>query len=68
MGVDRIDVYVGEEAVAHGAMEGPRVLRADTQVFVEIEGLDAREAQMTELVSPDQLSIESLGSGPSRKT
>src|SRR5262245_21758785 len=68
VGVDRIYVYVGEEVVAHCTMEGPWVLRADTEVLVKVEGLDAREAQMTELVSPDQFSVESLGSGPSRET
>jgi hypothetical protein len=66
--VGRIDVYVGEEGFAHGTVEGPRVLRANAEVFVEVERLDAGKAQTTELVSPDQLGVESPGSGPCRQT
>src|SRR5438034_3832246 len=66
--VDRIYIYVSEEAVVHGAVEGPRVLRANAEVFVKVERLGAGKAQMAQLVSPDQFSVESLGGGPSRQT
>jgi hypothetical protein len=59
VGVGRIDVYVGEEAIAHRMVEGLRVLRANAQVFVEVERLDAGKAQMTQPVSSDQFRVQS---------
>src|SRR5262249_28054922 len=44
VGVEWIYVHVREEAVAHGTVEGLRVLRANTEIFVQVEGLDAGEA------------------------
>jgi hypothetical protein len=45
--------------LSHGPVED-RVLRANAEVFVEVERLDPGKAQLTQLISPDQFSVESL--------